>query len=81
MVRVESGVQLECHNLSNQVMHLHVVQSPDPVLFICCCQVNIIPVIAKADTFTSEECAKFKALVSCARWTLVCAFDEGACVR
>ena len=28
-------------------------------------QVNIIPVIAKADTFTAEECAKFKTMVSC----------------
>lgn len=26
-------------------------------------QVNIIPVIAKADTFTAEECAKFKKMV------------------
>ena len=30
-------------------------------------QVNIIPVIAKADTFTAEECAKFKTMVSCVR--------------
>lgn len=29
------------------------------------CQVNIIPVIAKADTFTPEECAAFKRTVGC----------------
>ena len=31
-----------------------------PLLF----QVNIVPVIAKADTFTPEECTRFKKLVS-----------------
>ena len=29
-----------------------------------CVQVNIIPVIAKADTLTPEECAQFKKRVS-----------------
>ena len=33
-------------------------------LFLChTIQVNIVPVIAKADTFTPEECTRFKKLV------------------
>ena len=43
---------------------VHFTSSYININVYCLLQTNIVPVIAKADTFTPEECVRFKKVVS-----------------
>ena len=74
VINVYGGVDVLCSKVPDSIMNGEslgggrkgVLVCPSSVLSLCdwLIQVNIVPIIAKADSLTAEECQSFKKQVS-----------------